>query len=334
MRILPNRTAAAPTNLRAARPRPRPHAEAERLGGRHQRGERRLARRAAQTGGLWALAFVASGCSLTFDPDAYGGRATGVQRATDDDAPCDAGDCGWVDVARGCLGRVRTKDEAEGAIDQTIELESISMLMPVGGVDVRACRAFDLFCTAPADAATTDDAGEARLTVPAAAWGGYFEYAAPGGMATLVHYVPAYRGGEGGALVRGGLEERTYAGPVTTFEMLSGANAASGARFALDPALGHIFGTAVGCDGRALAGAEVTIDAPGETTAVLYAADGLPSASQTVTGPAGAFYVSNVPANRFITLRARLADGRGDVGSRRAVVRAGALTVVVVGPSD
>jgi hypothetical protein len=206
--------------------------------------------------------------------------------------------------------------------------------VPVGGVDVRACQAFDLFCAAPVDAATTDDVGEARLVVPAAAWGGYFEYAAPEGMTALVHYVPAYRGGEGGAQVRGGLDERTYVGPVTTFELLSGANAASGAPFVLDPALGHIFGTAVGCDGRALAGVEVTLDAPGETTSVLYAADGVPSTSQATTGPAGAFYVSNMPADRFVTLRARLADGNREVGSRRAVVRAGALTVVVVGPSD
>ncbi len=334
MRLLPARTAAAPTDLRAAHPRPHPRAEAEGPRERRQSGRRRPARRGAQTGGLWALAFAASGCSLTFDPDAYGGQAAGAQRAADDDALCDAGDCGRADEARACLGRVSTREEAEGAIDQTIKLESLSTLMPVGGVDVRACQAFDLFCAAPAGTATTNDAGEARLAVPASAWGGYFEYAAPGGMNALVHYVPAYRGGEGGALVRGGLDERAYVGPVTTFDLLAGANAASGARFALDPALGHLFGTAVGCDGRALAGVEVTLDAPGETTSVLYAADGLPSASQAATGPAGSFYVSNVPPDRFVILRARLADGGRDVGSRRAVVRAGALTVVVVGPSD
>jgi hypothetical protein len=43
--------------------------------------------------------------------------------------------------------------------------------------------------------------------------------------------------------------------------------------------------------------------------------------------------VGNVPADRFVIVRAHLAENGQALGDRRAVSKAGALTVVTVGPS-
>ncbi len=144
---------------------------------------------------------------------------------------------------------------------------------------------------------------------------------------------PEYESGDEGALVRTGLGERTYVGPVAQFEMLSQVGAASGAPFQLDPTLGFVSGRVVGCDGQGLAGVVITLDIAAANTAVIYAYEGLPSASMTSTGPAGDFYIGNVPADRFVLVRAHLAEGGRALGERRAVSRGGALTDVTVGPS-
>jgi hypothetical protein len=291
-------------------------------------------RRVALACGFATLALGAGGgCTLSFEADGLSCEGRECTRQAADASSCGGGPCDEPPRATACLGHVTTRAPGAGAVTQSIALQSLTQLTPVAGVVVRSCQAADLYCEDSLGAATTGTDGLARLEVPAAAWGGYFEYAAPNSMTSIVHFEPAYEGGGGGALVRTGLAERSYWGPVASFEMLAQVGSASGAPFALEPSLGFIFGKVVGCDGEGLPGVDVTVDMAGSTTAVVYAADGLPSASMTSTGPAGDFYVGNVPADRFAILRARLADGRA-LGERRAVSRAGAITVVTVGPSE
>ncbi|HEU4408538.1 MAG TPA: hypothetical protein VFS43_24965 [Polyangiaceae bacterium] len=292
-----------------------------------------IGRRAALACALAAIG-AGSACSLSFDAGdlACEGPAC-TQRASRDAASCGDGPCGEAGVATACLGRVRSRAVSGGEVPQSIALQTLATLAPVAGVAVRSCLLSDLYCEEPLGAATTGADGTAQIAVPSAAWGGYFEYEAPNSMTSIVHFLPEYEAGEGGALVRVGLGERHYEGAVTSFDTLARVGSASGAPFALDPSLGFVFGRVVGCDGQGLPGAVVTLDAVAPTTLVVYAADGLPSTSLTSTGPGGDFFVGNVPADRFVILRARLAEGRV-VGERRAVSRAGAMTVVAISPSE
>jgi hypothetical protein len=285
--------------------------------------------------GLAAVALAAGACSATFEADEL--RCQGAGCAPEPPAKptgCKAGACDVPEGAGDCIGRITTRGASDVPIGQTIALQNFATFVPVGGVEVRACQAADLHCGQPLAAATTGDDGLARLAVPGSAWGGYFEYIVPDMMPALVHFVPSYESIEGDALARGGLEERAYVGPVAPFELFSQVGDASGAPVTLDPSLGFVFGTALGCDGRPMAGLEISLDVGSPNTAVVYTSEGLPSVSSTKTDATGQFYVGNVPADRYVFLHARLAGGGPFVGKRRVISRAGALSVVAFGPSE
>ena len=190
--------------------------------------------------------------------------------------------------------------------------------VPEPGVTVQGCQVLDPACVKPATGqATTDDAGEATLTVPDS-FEGFFQFAGPGYLPANLYPARLLAGAS------------TFSPPVAILStqetaLLAGA---IGVPMQTDPeaGVGHSFFQVYDCLDHHAPGVSFALGVDGgPNMAAWYLSNGLPSTATKVTDSVGAGGVVNVPAGEVVVTATVAGTGR-TIASVNTVVVAGGTT--------
>ncbi len=273
--------------------------------------------------------FLASGCTLIAD-------LSQNQCSVDEDCASDSG------PPLACVDRICAPMTVE-MIDCFADTSPVSREQPVtfraelvddtsravvenaGG---RVCGALDTECAEPTVAPTTsNDAGLLSFSLPQG-FDGYAEI-------TSDRHVPTL------AAINRLTEDnnRVEVALLTTADLFE---LALGAGSSIDASRGHLLFRTTDCDGTRLGDIVVVVEPAEDATSVFYFRDGLVSADATSTqagdGPRqGTGGVLNIPVGTARVRFFRQIDGEvasEELTSFAANIRAGAVTMVFLGPSD
>jgi hypothetical protein len=190
--------------------------------------------------------------------------------------------------------------------------------VPLPGILLQACDPSSPSCqAAAAPSATTDDAGEATLTVPGD-FSGFFELTGTTYFPTNVYL---------GQLLA---DASTFAPPAGMLETTQGVLIASSLDVPLEldasAGVGLTFFQVYDCFDRHGLGVEFTLSADaGPSTVQFYLQDNFPSRAATETDSLGTGGAINVPAGPM-TVTATLSGTKRTIGSAKVVVLAGGAT--------
>jgi hypothetical protein len=191
---------------------------------------------------------------------------------------------------------------------------TVLSFVPLPGIAIEGCNALDPSCASPVTSpVTSDDAGEATLTVPDN-FNGYFTLTGAG-------YLPF-------DLFTGPLlaDASTFAPPVSMITPVAAISLADaiGAAPDLDAGanVGAVFVAIYDCSDRYAAGVSFSISSTTAATVPFYIASGLPSARATETDSSGTWGAVDVPVGS-LKVTATLAATNQTLGTIDVFVHAG-----------
>jgi hypothetical protein len=197
--------------------------------------------------------------------------------------------------------------------------------VPRDGVIIQACPNFDPNCQSPIDEATTDAEGNFTMPLQEGFRGHLFVPSPPSdpALAPLKAHLFPPPDSDPSVPVRADLR-------VTTLPIVSALAALLNASVVAET--GHVFFTAIDCDGAPLDDVAVSASVvTAETTTAYIGASGQPDKSLIGTGPAGQGAIINLPPG-FVTIRGVHAI-EGKIFEQSAVVAADTITSVPIVPS-
>jgi hypothetical protein len=191
---------------------------------------------------------------------------------------------------------------------------TVLSFVPLPGIAIQACSILDPSCMEPVSPPeTTDDAGEATLTVLDNLTG-YFKLTAAGYLPFELFPGPLLAGAS------------TFAPPVSMITPVAAISLADaiGAAPDLDAGadVGAVFVAIYDCSDRYAAGVTFSISGTTAATVPFYITSGLPSAKATETDSSGTWGAVDVPVGA-LTVTATLAATRRPLGSINVMIRAG-----------
>jgi len=194
---------------------------------------------------------------------------------------------------------------------------TVVSFVPLPGIAIEGCTFSDTSCSMPATpVGTSDDAGEATLTVPDN-FNGFFSL-------TRTNYLPLAH--YPGPLLA---DASSFAPAVSMIEPQAAISLAEalGATAELDAgaSVAAVFVEMYDCFDRYAAGVSLAMSATDSTTVPFYIASGLPSRTATQTDSSGTGGAVNVPVGP-LTVTATLAATNRALGSVEVVIRPGGAT--------
>jgi hypothetical protein len=194
---------------------------------------------------------------------------------------------------------------------------NVLSFVPLPGIAIEGCSFGDTNCSMPtAPLETSDDAGEATLTVPDN-FNGFFSLTGTGYL-PLAHYP--------GQLLA---DVSTFAPAVSMIEPAAAISLAQalGATAELDAgaSVAAVFVEVYDCSDRYAAGVSFAVSASAPATVPFYIASGLPSGTAKETDSSGTGGAVNVPVGP-LTVTATLAATNRTLGSVDVVIRSGGAT--------
>ncbi len=234
-----------------------------------------------------------------------------------------------LDPKWGCVGNIEwTAADSTLPITYPMRLLRLFGDTPLQNVDIRSCAMLDLDCASPFSSAVSDERGVAVLEL-FKGFDGYLLIEPTADYPDLVPSIlPLVPPPADGMALPDDINELE---PVHLINQNEAAPVALILKTELDPALGHIFGLAVDCEGKPTAGVSLTIDTLSPKTVQYYINNSLPSSTlgeTTVTGEAGFI---NVPPG-LITVTATSVDV-GRTAKVTVLVRAGHIVYLPLSPS-
>lgn len=214
---------------------------------------------------------------------------------------------------------------ATETVDFTLKVVNLIDQRPYEGLTVQACSNLDAMCTEPIGQTTTDAAGDFTLTLPEGFLGHLFipPPAEEPDLAPLNAHIFPPPSNDPAVPTRPGLV-------VTTLELfdqlaqLAGSNLVAGT--------GHLFFTAIDCQGLPLEGVAVgPLMATPDTLVVYLGASGQPDLSLNGTGTTGQGAILNVPTG-FVTLRG-VHQSEGALFEQSVIVSSDTITSAPIVPS-
>jgi len=201
----------------------------------------------------------------------------------------------------------------------TVLVRDSLSLSPISMVHIVACAKLDLTCANPVADATTDRAGQLKITVPAT-FAGYLQQTERTDYANAMYFLPT-------AFPEDGVLEPF---PLLTAGAIIDALATSlGAQ--TDPTRGHLMLIAEDCDGMALPGVTFMTPQADDKTVQFYVRDLLPSTSAKSTAEIGNGGYLNFPAGTAVINVDRV-EGMLHLTTVTVVVRAGFISVAYMRP--
>jgi hypothetical protein len=191
---------------------------------------------------------------------------------------------------------------------------TVLSFVPLPGIAIEGCALLDPTCSTPATPPeTSDDAGEATLTVPDN-FPGYFKLTAAGYLPFELFPGPLLAGAS------------TFAPPVSMITPVAASSLADaiGAAPDLDAGagVGAVFVAIYDCSDRYAAGVTFSTSATTAGTVPFYITSGLPSTKATETDSSGTWGAVDVPVGA-LTVTATLAATSRALGSINVMIRAG-----------
>ena len=200
----------------------------------------------------------------------------------------------------------------------------------VAGMAIRACTALDPECTQPLATATTDADGYANVSVPRG-FGGFLDLAPPASFSSMVpsltYQFPPPDKDEP-------LDKQTsnaLAAHLTSVGELNFLLGQVGS--AVDPALGHLLGIVLDCQGNPVPGVTIRASIKDKKTLGYYTdATGLPSVSLSATSQRGEAGFVNMPTGQ-VTVETTVNGLQKKGGQYTVLVKAGHITYLPMSPS-
>lgn len=267
---------------------------------------------------LAAWFFASSGCSLVVSTDAEQCTvdADCAARGADfADTTCVEHVCQTrVDPKWGCVGHVDPPKSGE-MVTSTVQLVDLVSTAPVTNVTVKLCSKYDPPCSSPLGTPKVGPDGSVSVKI-ASDFQGYLDIQGGG-------YIPALAFID--AITTASNPQVQLVPPAAEKSL------ASGAGVTLDPAAGLVLSRTVDCQAKPTAGVSVSIFPSEKETGFYVIASGV-SPGATATDTAGnAGFVNVAPGTP--TLTATLGQGGKEIGKITTLVRAGAITYQIVGPT-
>jgi hypothetical protein len=268
---------------------------------------------------LAAMVLVTTGCSLLVKTDA---------EQCDVDADCAARGADFadtvcvehvcqtkVDPKWGCLGHVEPR---MGGSMVTVKIQLLDIISgaPPKNLTVKLCSKFDPPCNGALSPETV--AADGTVTVKVASdFQGYLDIQGTDYFPTLVFIDPLFD---------------ALNGDIQMITKGSANGLAMQAKVALDPAKGLVAARTVDCQATRSSGVSVSIFPSGSETGYYLIGSGI-SPSATATDSSGNSGFVNV-APGTPTLTATRGPGGAEIGKVTTLVRAGAITYQIVGPTS
>ncbi|HVH42041.1 MAG TPA: hypothetical protein VM925_06845 [Labilithrix sp.] len=254
----------------------------------------------------------------------------------DASAPIDTGgpepdvDSGPVDPRWACIGNVAKGPSREPnvPVHYLARFELFADAGPLVGLPVSACNNTDSLCAAPIDGTPvlTDSAGFADFNLFSGFLGFFQMGAYDGGPADLmdhIHYVLPQPDADAGPPVEQSVVMFTSS-QLTAF--------AAGFAKEVKPELGHIFFTAIDCQGNPAADLTLKSDTVTASTFLTYSdADGTATLTQGKTSARGTGAVVNLPLGAISMTLSR--ETGQQLGRRNVLVQKGKVTTILLGPN-
>ena len=277
--------------------------------------------------GAFAVALLATGgaCSLVVDTDnAQCQQAADCAALGFPDSECIDSLCVAADSTFACRSAPFPEPAAE-TVDFSLKVVTLVGQMPYEGITVQACPNLDATCANPIAETTTDAAGDFSLELQEGFRGHLFLPPPKNDpeLAPLKAHIFPPPSNDPSVPVRAGLV-------VTTLTVVGGLAQLAGAT--LEGGTGHLFFTAIDCEGLPLAGVTVTPSTQTAGTMVAYmGASGQPDLSLVGTGSTGQGAIVNVP-DGFVTIRG-VHETEGLLFEQSVLVAPDTITSVPIVPS-
>lgn len=277
-----------------------------------------------------ALQVGSTQCSTDADCAARGLSGTVCQHnlcaAKGDAGPGDAGDAGNPDADPkwSCVGHVTWASPVPSQpVKLAIQFLRLINNAPVPDLALTTCDALDPSCSAPLGTAKTDVNGKAIYQ----AYQGFDGYLLASSAPSFPDMIPGlvfrFPPPDG--------DDLSFRGPVPVTSVSELDSIAALVNASVDPTLGHVFARANDCTAVEAAGVSLALEKTVSKTLAFYiTTNGLPSNTQTETGPSGEGGFINVPPG-LATLHLSVA-GIGQIGTVTVTVRAGDISYVNLAP--
>jgi hypothetical protein len=194
-------------------------------------------------------------------------------------------------------------------------------LAALGNVPIAACNKLDYTCSQPISMATTDMAGDAKLTVPAN-FAGYMQQTSRTDYVPAMYFMPAQLPEIGKKL--------------SNFPLVPSA-AFAGLAIALGTSVnrerGHAMLIVEDCMGAALPGIAFTSPQADMGTTAFYVIDQIPTTNATATPPEGDGGYANLPEG-VVEISATDVKTGLVINTVTMLIRAGAITTVYIRPAS
>lgn len=217
------------------------------------------------------------------------------------------------------------REPSSDALDYSLKVVTLVGQMPYEGLTVKACPNLDATCADPISETTTDAAGDFTIALQEG-FRGHLFIPPPDtepDLAPLKAHIFPPPSSDPSVPVRAGLV-------VTKLEVMAGLAKLAGRT--LEAGTGHLFFTAINCQGLPLEGVTVTPSVQTTETLVAYlGASGQPDLSLVGTGVTGQGAMINVPTG-FVTIRG-VHETEGLLFEQSVLVAEDTITSVPIVPS-
>jgi hypothetical protein len=219
-----------------------------------------------------------------------------------------------VDPKWGCLGHVEPRQPGSTV---AIKLQLLDLVSgdPAKNLTVKLCSKYDPPCASPLGAPKAEGMGFYSVSV-ASDFQGYYDIQGPGYVPSLAFLDPVFD---------------VANSDISMIPVSAEKSLAEGANVPLDPAAGLVAARTVDCQSKRSAGVSVSIFPSDKQTGYYLIGSGI-SPSATATDSSGNSGFVNVDPGTP-TLTATRGPGGAEIGKVTTLIRAGAVTYQIVGPT-